>query len=122
MSDQNKDNSLTALVAGIILGAAVTYLFTTKDGQKVKDKLLVEGSKLLDKLKEGLENVGEEIEEKAGEIVESAGEIRDAAATHFEEAKENVQDALREVPPQVAEIQKKGRKFFFRRHQSSSES
>jgi len=99
MSDHDKDsNSLMALVAGIIIGAGITYLFTTKEGRKLKDKLSIEGNKVLDKLQEGLETAQDEIEEH----------------------KEEVQEAVSEIPKQVEQIQKKGRRFFFRKHSSES--
>lgn len=115
MSDNDKNNSLTALVAGIVIGAAVTYLFTTKEGRKLKEKLIEEGSNLLDKVKEGLEEVGDEVEEKGKAAVK---EIENSA----ESAKEAVEEVVAEVPEHVKQLQKKGRKFFFSKKQSPSES
>lgn len=101
----DRDNSLTALIAGIIIGAGVTYLFTTKDGQKIKEKMIAEGTKLLDQLKETLEEAGE-----------TTHEIKQAAEQKLEEAKDTVENALEEVPEQIAALQKKGRRFFFKKH------
>lgn len=109
MSDQEKNSSLSALIFGVLIGAAATYLFTTKDGQKVKEKLLKEGSKLLDKVAEGLENVEETVDEKRQEI-------QDTVSGQIESTKENVEEAVSEIPKHIHEVQKKGRRFFFKKH------
>ncbi len=85
MSDQN-DNRSSSLLLGILIGAALTYLFATKSGRKTKDELLKEGEKLL----------------------ESLGKLE-------EEVKEEIEENMDEIPKHVAEIQKKGRRFFFHR-------
>lgn len=115
MSDNEKNNSLTALIAGIVIGAAVTYLFTTKEGRKLKDKLIEEGSLLLDKVKEGLEEVGDEVEEKGKTAVK---EIE----TKAESAKEAVEEVVTEIPKHIEQVQKKGRRFFFSKKHSAGES
>lgn len=115
MSDQDKNSSLSALIAGVVIGAGVTYLFTTKEGRKLKDKLVVEGTKMLDKIKEGLEEAGEEIEEKKEVIQEKVAEQIDLV-------KENVEDMVSEVPKHIEQVQKKGRRFFFKKHPSTPES
>lgn len=114
MSDYEKNNSMTALIAGVIIGAGVTYLFTTTEGKKLKEKLIDEGSKLLDKVKEGLEEAGEEIEEK-GKLATKI------VSQEAESAKENVGEVISQVPQHIEQVQKKGRRFFFKKH-SSGES
>lgn len=105
MSDQNNssrsNSSLGSLITGIVIGAAVTYLFGTKNGKKVRHQLIQEGQKLLDKMGEGLEEVKEKTEES--------------------EAVQKIEEKVEEVPQHIAEIQKKGRRFFFHRR-SHSES
>ncbi|MBI2012642.1 YtxH domain-containing protein [Candidatus Curtissbacteria bacterium] len=112
MSDQ-KDNSLTAFVAGVIIGAAATYLFTNEKGQKIKDKLIGEGSKVLDKLKEGLEEVEKEVQKEKAEI---AQKIESGVDT----VKEAAEEVAESVPEHIEQIQKKGRRFFFRKHSPES--
>lgn len=92
--------SLTALVAGAVIGAALFYLFGTKSGQKVRDHLLRETKSLLDKLGENLEETKEGTKEAEEKPEESAISAPPVPPTHIEE------------------IQKKGRRFFFHRHHS----
>lgn len=103
---ETKDNNLGNLIAGIIIGAAVTYLFTTKNGRKIKDRLLIEGEKLLEDLSEiaAESEIGEELENKKEEVLEK------------------VEETVSEVPEHIEQIQKKGRRFFFRRGHASHES
>ncbi len=115
MSDHEKNNSVSSLIVGIVIGAAVTYLFTNKEGQKLKDKLLVEAEKLLGNLREGLEEADQETKEVREEIAHkvSAG---------VDEAKEKIGEEVDQLPKHMQEIQKKGRRFFFRRSHTSRES
>lgn len=106
MNDQ-KNNSLSNLIAGIVIGAAVTYLFGTRDGRKLKDKLVKESAKILESLKEGLENIQEEPQDK------------EKVARKLEETQ---QVAETEAPPHIEALQKKGRRFFFKRSSPRTES
>ena len=54
-NDTNNSNiNISTFITGAVVGAVVTYLFTTESGRKIKDELLKEGSKLL-------ESVGNEL-------------------------------------------------------------
>lgn len=92
MSDQNNNRSLSSLILGIAIGAALTYFLTTKKGQKIKERLLTEGRKLL-----------EELGEEASQV------------------KEKIEEEKEEIPDHISQIQKKGRRFFFHRsHRTES--
>lgn len=118
MSDQKNNlpaerltnNNLATFVAGVVIGAALTYLFGTKSGQKVKDQLLKDGTKLL-------ETMTEEIEEKVQELESQEPKIKEPVESQEEET---VKEAAPEVPPHIEEIQKKGRRFFFRKPRAES--
>ena len=104
---------------GAIIGAALTYLFATKSGQKIKNELIKD-------LSDVLESIGEEIEAAEGE---PRPEGRESAKIELESAKEEVQkkveqvaEEIREVPQQIEKIQKKGRHFFFRKRHRQQES
>lgn len=97
MSDE-KNNNLSTLILGVAIGAALTYLFTTKRGQKIKDRLLTEGQGLLEDIGEKISNLEEEILEEKDEVEEKLEEGTKA-----------------EIPQHIEQIQKKGRRFFFRR-------
>ena len=116
--ENEKGNNLAPFIAGIILGAALTYLFANKEGRKLKEKLLSEGAKILGTLGEVTQTAGEEVGQIAEEKKE---EIAKEVSHELEEAKENVETIIRQVPEQVEKIQKKGRRFFFsRRHSAES--
>ena len=102
--DKEKNNNLTTFIVGAIIGAALVYLFGTKSGQKVKQELVREGQRLLDKLGKGLEEAKEKLEES--ETVDK----QDMKA----------QEAVDHIPEHIKEVQKKGRRFFFRRSHSES--
>lgn len=114
MNDHSHDhnpggNNISSLVAGVVLGAALTYLFGTKSGQKLKDELVKEGQKLLDQMGKEFEDVKDKIEE--GEVPEKLEVAKEKA----EEVKKELQEVVEDVPKHIEEIQKKGRRFFFKR-------
>ncbi|MBI2326805.1 YtxH domain-containing protein [Candidatus Curtissbacteria bacterium] len=119
--NENK-SSLSQLLIGIAIGAAITYLFTTKKGQKIKEDLIEEGTKFLEKLGKELEEPEEKLiegKEKVQQTLENAKEI---ASEKLEEAKEAVQEVKDQVVeiaqqlPQLRPVPKKSiRHFFFRR-------
>lgn len=82
-----------SVLLGMAIGAAMTYLFANREGQKIRNQLLKEGARLLD-----------EVSQKVTELEEKA--------------KEEITDEIESVPEHIEKIQKKGRRFFFRRHHS----
>ncbi len=105
---QTGANNISSFISGAVLGAALLYLLGTKDGKKLKDQLIKEGQKVL--------------EEMGQELKEASEKIEGNAAKKLEAVKEEVEDAIGEVPEHIQEIQKKGRRFFFKRSRSRSES
>lgn len=117
-TENEKGNNLAPFIAGVIIGAALTYLFANKEGRKLKDTLLSEGAKILGSLGDVSHSVKEEIEQVAEQKKE---ELSQEISHDLEEAKEKVETVIREVPQQVEKVQKKGRRFFFsRRHSAES--
>ena len=123
MNDQKNNNSF---VIGVLVGAALTYVFTTKKGQKLKEQILKEGNKLLEtlseELEEGKDKAQELIEAHSHEVKEKIAEGEKVVAKEADNLKEEIQEKVEDVPKQVAEIQKKGRRFFFRRGRNRQES
>src|SRR3989304_6521795 len=116
--ENEKGNNLAPFIAGVIRGAALTYLFAAKEGQKLKEKLLSEGAKILGTLGEVTQTAKGEIEQIAEGKKE---EITQEVSHDLEEVKEKVETVIREVPEQVEKIKKKGRRFFFsKRHSADS--
>lgn len=99
--EANRQGNLSTLIIGVVIGAALTYLLTTKKGQKIKERLLTEGRKLL-----------EELGEEASQVKEKIAASPDGPLARKEEEKE-------EIPDHITQIQKKGRRFFFRRSHSA---
>ena len=114
--ENEKGNNLAPFIAGVILGAALTYLFANKEGRKLKEKLLSEGAKILGSLGEATQTAKEEIEQVTEQKKE---ELSQEISHDLEEAKEKVETIIREVPQQVEKIQKKGRRFFFSKRPSA---
>ena len=115
--ENEKGNNLAPFIAGVILGAALTYLFANKEGRKLKEKLLSEGAKILGTLGEVTQTAKGEIEQIAEEKKE---EIAQEVSHDLEEVKEKAETVIRQVPEQVEKIQKKGRRFFFKRPSAES--
>ena len=113
-------NNLATFIAGVVIGAALTYLFGTKSGQKLRDELLKEGNRLLEKMGEGLEDSRKQLEGAGEKIQEEAQEVKEKLAEGVHQTEETVKQVAQEVPQHIEEIQKKGRRFFFRRHRSES--
>lgn len=114
MSD-GKNNNVSTLIIGVAIGAALTYLFTTKKGQKIKDRLLTEGQGLL-------EDIGEKISNLQEEILEEKDEIEEKLEEGVKAVEEKIEETTSDIPQHIEQIQKKGRRFFFRRHSGSPES
>ena len=106
-----KNNNLTLLILGIAMGAGAAYLFTTKEGKILKEKLIKEGKKLLEELGEGIEEAGVKLED----VKDSA---QDKLTEGAEQVREKVEEVVNEVPGQVEQIKRKSRRFFFKRHAS----
>jgi len=98
---------------GAIIGAALTYLFATKSGQKIKNELIKD-------LSDVLESIGQDLEEKVPETKAELDSAKEEVEKKVEQAAEEVKEEIREVPQQIEKIQKKGHRFFFRksRHES----
>ena len=129
----SQNNSFQVLIAGAVIGAVLTYLFTTESGKKIKEELIHEGSKLLDNIGDEIEKTKDKVEDGRDALIaqvdqkkqEIAQEIHQAAKEVKKETKvvqADVQDLVEEVPQQVEEIPKKGRRFFFSKKPSTHES
>lgn len=108
MSD-TKDNNFAALLAGVIVGAAATYLLTNPEGKKLKEKLLKEGASLLEKVTQDVQETKEKIQEVQEEVQSTA----EATQKVIETASEEIAQVAQAIPAQIEEIQKKGRRLFF---------
>ena len=116
MSDQTKNsNTLLTFVLGVVVGAAVTYLYTNEKGQKLRDSLLKEGTKILEKFSEGMEEVEKDLQKTAKTVEEKIEEP-------VSEVTEELREVAAQIPQQVQEVQKKGRRFFFSRKPNSPET
>lgn len=153
MSDHShNDNNMASFVTGVIIGAALTYFFATKNGQKLKEALLKEAGNALEgvdeeikeakaefdsakqKIEKKVEKGKEEVEKKvdlAQKVIEEKVEnVKVAFGEPRPKGREEVGQIVREVPKEVSqqvqtkvgEVQKKGRHFFFRRRQKQQES
>ena len=103
---------------GIVVGAALTYLFATKSGQKIKNELIKD-------LSDVLESIGQDLEEKVPETKAELDSAKEEVEKKVEQAAEEVKEGIeeiREVPQQIEKIQKKGRHFFFRKRHRQQES
>jgi gas vesicle protein len=98
----------------MVIGAAITYLFTNKDGQKVRDVLLKEGTRLLDEVSKKAQSIEERLEEEqvGRELAEKIEGVKKGV--------EEIEQIVEEVPGHIEQIQKKGRRFFSRRHSQES--
>lgn len=115
MSDQNKGAGISTLIIGVAVGAALTYLFTTKKGQKIKERLLTEGQSLL-------EDIGEKIANLEEDLLEEGEEVEEKLLDGVKDVEEKIEETVSDIPDHIEQIQKKGRRFFFRKHQASAES
>ncbi|MBI3342290.1 YtxH domain-containing protein [Candidatus Curtissbacteria bacterium] len=109
--NDNQNTNLSALLAGLVIGAAAVYLLNTENGKKLKDQLLEDGQKWLEKIAQDIDGAQNKIEDKKEIVEEKIAE----ASEKIEEAAENYVETLTSVPEHIAAVQKKGRKFFFRR-------
>lgn len=119
----NPNSSFSTFLSGIVLGAALTYLFTTESGRKIKDELLKEGTKIVN-------SIGDEFEKAKADVEEKKEQVQKQITETTTDIKENISDAVsvvadvvtEQVPQEVEKIQKKGRHFFFSKKQTPNES
>ena len=119
----NPNSSFSTFLSGIVFGVAVTYLFTTESGRKIKDELLKEGTKIVG-------SIGDEFEKAKADVEEKKEQVQQQITKTTKDIKENVSDAVSEVaevvteqiPQEVERIQKKGRHFFFSKKHTGTES
>ncbi|KKR78080.1 MAG: hypothetical protein UU23_C0004G0062 [Candidatus Curtissbacteria bacterium GW2011_GWA1_40_9] len=117
--EKSPNNSFSLFLSGIVVGAILTYLFTTESGRKIKDELLKESSKLLDNLGDEIGKAKEKIEEKSEAFQRQIPKATQAVKEQIEDIKDEVVESAEKIPTQVEEIQKKGRRFFFKKHTSA---
>lgn len=113
MKDTNSSSSLSSLILGAAIGAALTYLFTNKEGKKIREFLLEEGSKLVDEISEKTQEVEEKFEKS---------QIKQDLEEKIESPKEEIpqiEEMIEEVPQHINKLQKKGRHFFFQKPRSN---
>ncbi|MBI3283020.1 YtxH domain-containing protein [Candidatus Curtissbacteria bacterium] len=85
--------SISSALLGMAIGAVITYLFANREGQKIRNQILKEGVRFLDEVSQKVQELEEKTENEITQTVES-------------------------IPEHIEKIQKKGRRFFFRRHSS----
>src|SRR3989344_3922495 len=98
-------NNLASLLSGVIIGAALTYLLTSKNGQK----LLKEATKALEDIGENLEESKEELAQKVEETVEKGKEAAEQkielgkkeVERKFEQTKKAIEDKVEDVKAQI---------------------
>lgn len=132
--EKTSTTGFTNFLTGAIVGAALTYLFTTESGRKIKDELLKEGTKLLEnfgdevekaqvKLAPAEKKIAAKVEQKAEAVQKQVGEAVQTTKDGIVETVSSISDKIEEkIPEQVEQIQKKGRHFFFSKKSSSHES
>ncbi len=150
MSNEKNENFPTSFIAGVVIGAVLTYLFTTETGKKIKKELLKDATRALENVGDELEDAEEkakaelnlvkkelgqkkeEVEKKVQatkeEITKKVDQAQKAIEQRVQEVKQEVKEVVREEPKQVDQVQgqinpvqKKRRHFFFsRKHRSES--
>lgn len=130
MNDHTHNHSqdvgnISTFIVGAAVGAALTYLLGTKDGQKIKNQLIKEGQKLLEEMAQGLDGVKDKVKDtELGRSAEEGevGKKLEAVAEKIDDVKQQLEGIAEDVPEHIAQLQKKGRRFFFKRSASRSES
>lgn len=132
--EKTSTTGFTNFLTGAIVGAALTYLFTTESGRKIKDELLKEGTKLLENFGDEVEKaqvklaptekkIAQKVEQKAEAVQKQVADTAQAVTDEVVETVSSIQDKVEEkIPEQVEQLQKKGRHFFFSKKPSSHES
>ncbi len=80
MSDDRGSGLLTGLVIGAVLGAGVTFLFGTKNGKEIRDRIRDEYLEVFDRLDEVFENVQENLQEKYDDVVDEVQKVKKEVA------------------------------------------
>ena len=107
-------SGVPSLILGVAVGAAITYLLTNKEGQKIRDTLLKEGTKLLDEITKTAQDVSQSLQ---------YNNVKEELSERIEEVKksvEQIESIVEDVPHHIEQIQKKGRRFFFKKPAAES--
>ena len=105
MNEKNNSNFLI----GAVLGAVITYLFTTESGKKIKQNLVEQASELIGNLQDSLDEAQVKLETPKKEIEHQLENVKEKV----EEIKGDVQSAASNIPKEIVHLQKKSRRFFF---------
>src|SRR3989344_8369953 len=79
---------------GAIIGAALTYLFATKSGQKIKNELIKD-------LSDVLESIGQDLEEKVPETKAELDSVKEKIATCLEGALARKEEVTEEIKEEI---------------------
>ena len=91
---------------GLVLGAGLVFLFGTKEGRKIKDKLLEKGKEAVDDLPETVKKLQKEGEQFALRAVEVKTQLESKLEEFSPQAKTKIRAAL----AKVEETQRRGRR------------
>jgi gas vesicle protein len=124
MPENDRGNGfISGLFFGGLVGAALVFLFGTKEGRKIKDQLTEKGKELINDLPqvvEDLEKQGQEFAQKAEEVKkaleEKAKEFTPLAKEKIATSLSSIEEAQRRGRETAAKIRKrfftkKGRKL-----------
>lgn len=110
---KDKHPHLSTFLAGFILADTISHLFGTEGAQRLKEEIVKEGGHLL-------ENIGQDMKEVKEKIEEVKEEAKEKVAENVRDVKETLEKTVPEVPKHIEQIQKKGRRFFFRKPRAES--
>ncbi len=116
-SHDQSGSLLTGLVIGAAVGAGLTFLFGTKKGKEIRDRVREEYPEAFDKIDEVYANLVDEVknvEEEVAEMSDETKEVVQEKVANLGEAVENLGKQLETVAPGhrvVRRFLKSGRKL-----------
>ncbi len=101
------ENKSGSLVAGVVLGAAIgaglTFLFGTKKGKEIRNKVRDQYPEVFDKIDEVLEGV----EDRYEDVVDEVENIKEDVAEMTEDTKDAVSEKVADLSEVVKDLGKK---------------
>lgn len=115
MSDSNNQNGgvVTGFILGTLIGAGITFLFGTKKGKELWEKIMEEYPEVFDQLEESFSDVKENLSEKYADVAVEMKRLKEEAGSTNQKRVHKLGKAVKTLGKKIEDVQlPKKRRFF----------
>ncbi len=112
-SDNSSGGVVTGFILGTLIGAGITFLFGTKKGKELREKIREEYPEIFDQLEESFSDVKENLSEKYAGVASEMKKIKEEAGSTGLKRAHKIGKAPRKIVKQIESVKvPKKRRFF----------